>query len=199
MEHSIVFPSDPERGIDRGSAEIHPFSIYNSSTVRRRRVAAIVAAGNDGAIGRDGDLPWHIAGDMRRFKSLTMGHPVIMGRRTWESLPKRPLPGRRNIVVSRNPDFRAEGAETAPSVEAAIAACAADEIPFVIGGGQIYAAAFPLLTEILMTRVDTSVENADTFFPTLKEDEWSVSEQSETMTTDQGLSYHFLTYRRKES
>lgn len=199
MEHSIVFPSDAESGIDRGSSEIRPFSIYNSVTGRHRRVAAIVAAGNDGAIGRDGDLPWHIAGDMRRFKSLTMGHPVIMGRRTWDSLPRRPLPGRRNIVVSHNPEFRAEGAETAPSVETAIAACAADEIPFVIGGGQIYAAAFPLLTEILMTRVDTSVENADTFFPALKEDEWSVSEQSETMTTDQGLSYRFLTYRRKES
>lgn len=197
MEHSIVFPSDPERGIDRGSAEIRPFSIYNSSTGRRRRVAAIVAAGNNGAIGRDGDLPWHIAEDMRRFKSLTMGHPVIMGRRTWESLPKRPLPGRRNIVVSRNPDFRAEGAETAPSVEAAIALCAADEIPFIIGGGEIYAAAFPLLTEILMTRVDTSVEDADTFFPTVSTEEWSLSEESEPMVSANGLPFRFLKYLRK--
>lgn len=197
MEHSIVFPSDPERGIDRGSAEIRPFSIYNSSTGRRRRVAAIVAAGNKGAIGRRGDLPWHIAEDMRRFKSLTMGHPVIMGRRTWESLPKRPLPGRRNIVVSRNPDFRAEGAETAPSVEAAIALCAADEIPFIIGGGEIYAAAFPLLTEILMTRVDTSVEDADTFFPTVSTDEWSLSEESEPMVSAKGLPFRFLKYLRK--
>lgn len=197
MEHSIIFPSDPERGIDRGSAEIRPFSIYNSSTGRRRRVAAIVAAGNNGAIGRRGDLPWHIAEDMRRFKSLTMGHPVIMGRRTWESLPKRPLPGRRNIVVSRNPDFRAEGAETAPSVEAAIALCAADEIPFIIGGGEIYAAAFPLLTEILMTRVDTSVEDADTFFPTVSTDEWSLSEESEPMVSAKGLPFRFLKYLRK--
>lgn len=197
MEHSIVFPSDPERGIDRGSAEIRPFSIYNSSTGRRRRVAAIVAAGSNGAIGRRGDLPWHIAEDMRRFKSLTMGHPVIMGRRTWESLPKRPLPGRRNIVVSRNPDFLAEGAETAPSVEAAIALCAADEIPFIIGGGEIYAAAFPLLTEILMTRVDTSVEDADTFFPTVTTDEWSLSEESEPMVSAKGLPFRFLKYLRK--
>lgn len=197
MEHSIIFPSDPERGIDRGSAEIRPFSIYNSSTGRRRRVAAIVAAGNNGAIGRRGDLPWHIAEDMRRFKSLTMGHPVIMGRRTWESLPKRPLPGRRNIVVSRNPDFRAEGAETAPSVVAAIALCAADEIPFIIGGGEIYAAAFPLLTEILMTRVDTSVEDADTFFPTVSTDEWSLSEESEPMVSAKGLPFRFLKYLRK--
>lgn len=197
MEHSIIFPSDPERGIDRGSAEIRPFSIYNSSTGRRRRVAAIVAAGNNGAIGRRGDLPWHIAEDMRRFKSLTMGHPVIMGRRTWESLPKRPLPGRRNIVVSRNPDFLAEGAETAPSVEAAIALCAADEIPFIIGGGEIYAAAFPLLTEILMTRVDTSVEDADTFFPTVSTDEWSLSEESEPMVSAKGLPFRFLKYLRK--
>lgn len=197
MEHSIIFPSDPERGIDRGSAEIRPFSIYNSSTGRRRRVAAIVAAGNKGAIGRRGDLPWHIAEDMRRFKSLTMGHPVIMGRRTWESLPKPPLTGRRNIVVSRNPDFRAEGAETAPSVEAAIALCAADEIPFIIGGGEIYAAAFPLLTEILMTRVDTSVEDADTFFPTVTTDEWSLSEESEPMVSAKGLPFRFLKYLRK--
>ncbi len=197
MEHSIIFPSDPERGIDRGSAEIRPFSIYNSSTGRRRRVAAIVAAGSNGAIGRRGDLPWHIAEDMRRFKSLTMGHPVIMGRRTWESLPKRPLPGRRNIVVSRNPDFQTEGAETAPSVEAAIALCAADEIPFIIGGGEIYAAAFPLLTEILMTRVDTSVEDADTFFPTVTTDEWSLSEESEPMVSAKGLPFRFLKYLRK--
>lgn len=197
MEHSIIFPSDPERGIDRGSAEIRPFSIYNSSTGRRRRVAAIVAAGSNGAIGRRGDLPWHIAEDMRRFKSLTMGHPVIMGRRTWESLPKRPLPGRRNIVVSRNPDFLTEGAETAPSVEAAIALCAADEIPFIIGGGEIYAAAFPLLTEILMTRVDTSVEDADTFFPTVTTDEWSLSEESEPMVSAKGLPFRFLKYLRK--
>lgn len=197
MEHSIVFPSDAESGIDRGSSEIRPFSIYNSVTGRHRRVAAIVAAGNNGAIGRDGDLPWHIAEDMRRFKSLTMGHPVIMGRRTWESLPKRPLPGRRNIVVSRNPDFRAEGAETAPSVEAAIALCAADEIPFIIGGGEIYAAAFPLLTEILMTRVDTSVEDADTFFPTVTTDEWSLSEESEPMVSANGLPFRFLKYLRK--
>lgn len=197
MEHSIIFPSDPERGIDRGSAEIRPFSIYNSSTGRRRRVAAIVAAGNNGAIGRRGDLPWHIAEDMRRFKSLTMGHPVIMGRRTWESLPKRPLPGRRNIVVSRNPDFLAEGAETATSVEAAIALCAADEIPFIIGGGEIYAAAFPLLTEILMTRVDTSVEDADTFFPTVSTEEWSLSEESEPMVSAKGLPFRFLKYLRK--
>lgn len=197
MEHSIIFPSDPERGIDRGSAEIRPFSIYNSSTGRRRRVAAIVAAGSNGAIGRRGDLPWHIAEDMRRFKSLTMGHPVIMGRRTWESLPKRPLPGRRNIVVSRNPDFLAEGAETAPSVEAAIALCAADEIPFIIGGGEIYAAAFPLLTEILMTRVDTSVEDADTFFPTVTTDEWSLSEESEPMVSAKSLPFRFLKYLRK--
>ena len=197
MEHSIIFPSDPERGIDRGSAEIRPFSIYNSSTGRRRRVAAIVAAGSNGAIGRRGDLPWHIAEDIRRFKSLTMGHPVIMGRRTWESLPKRPLPGRRNIVVSRNPDFQTEGAETAPSVEAAIALCAADEIPFIIGGGEIYAAAFPLLTEILMTRVDTSVEDADTFFPTVTTDEWSLSEESEPMVSAKGLPFRFLKYLRK--
>ena len=197
MEHSIVFPSDAESGIDRGSSEIRPFSIYNSVTGRHRRVAAIVAAGNNGAIGRDGELPWHIAEDMRRFKSLTMGHPVIMGRRTWESLPKRPLPGRRNIVVSRNPDFRAEGAETAPSVEAAIALCAADEIPFIIGGGEIYAAAFPLLTEILMTRVDTSVEDADTFFPTVTTDEWSLSEESEPMVSAKGLPFRFLKYLRK--
>lgn len=197
MEHSIVFPSDAESGIDRGSSEIRPFSIYNSVTGRHRRVAAIVAAGNNGAIGRDGELPWHIAEDMRRFKSLTMGHPVIMGRRTWESLPKRPLPGRRNIVVSRNPDFRAEGAETAPSVEAAIALCAADEIPFIIGGGEIYAAAFPLLTEILMTRVDTSVEDADTFFPTVSTEEWSLSEESEPMVSANGLPFRFLKYLRK--
>ena len=111
----------------------------------------IVAAGADGAIGLNEDLIWRIPADLRRFKTLTMGHPVIMGRRTWESLPKRPLPGRRNIVLSRDAAFHAEGAETAHSPEEALALTAGSDIPFVIGGESIYKAFLPMAERIMLT------------------------------------------------
>ncbi|MDE6340155.1 MAG: dihydrofolate reductase, partial [Muribaculaceae bacterium] len=92
--------------------------MFNSEVARLRSVTAIVAMARDNAIGRAGSLPWRLPEDMAHFKAFTMGHPIIMGRKTWESLPKRPLPGRRNIVVSRSPLYEAEGAEVFPSVEA---------------------------------------------------------------------------------
>lgn len=113
-------------------------------------VNMIVAAGKDGAIGKNGDLIWHISSDLKRFKALTMGHPVIMGRKTWESLPKKPLPGRLNIVVSRNPDFIAEGARVVTTPEDALGV-SGDSSPFVMGGEQIYKAFMPYVTKIFLT------------------------------------------------
>lgn len=125
----------------------------------------IVAADRHGAIGRNGDLLFHISEDLRRFKQLTMGHPIIMGRKTFESFPKGPLPGRRNIVITRQPDYSRPGIEVAASLEDALkAAHDADEI-YIIGGGEIYRQAWPLAQRFLITEIDAEVADADTFIP----------------------------------
>lgn len=128
-------------------------------------IAIIVAATRDMAIGNKGDLLYHISDDLKRFKSLTMGCPIIMGRKTFESFPKGALPGRRNIVVTRNGDYRAENIETAPSVEAAIAMCEGAERVYIIGGGEIYRQALPLASRLELTLVDAECPEADTRFP----------------------------------
>lgn len=197
METSIVFPADNEtlRGRDRGG--LHPFSAFNSDTLRRRDLAVIVAAADrDGAIGRHGDMIWHLPADLRHFKTATMGHAVIMGRLTWESLPKGALPGRRNIIVSRDPDYSAAGAETAASLREAIAMCDNDPMPFIIGGGQIYREALPLASHLFLTRIFAEAPDADTFFPMPEADEWKLTEESDMQTSKEGVEYRFETYRR---
>lgn len=195
METSILFPSDPDMISEKDLLQLHPFSTYNSMTSRSRELWAIVATNKEGAIGANGDLPWHLSEDLRHFKELTMAHPVIMGRKTWESLPKRPLPGRRNIVISRNEDYRAEGAEVFGSIEEAVDACR--EIPFIIGGAQIYKEAIPFCTRVYLTIVDASAEGADAFFPPLPDEDWRIAEESEEMISKNGIGYRFLTKIRK--
>ncbi len=137
------------------------------------RIAFVVAVSRNGVIGRDGGLPWHISMDLKRFKQITMGKPVIMGRKTWESLPKRPLAGRTNIVITRRRDYAAPGAHVAADVGAALAIAKAekpDEIA-VIGGGEIFRAFLPLADRVYLTEVDLSVEG-DTFFPGLAPAQW---------------------------
>lgn len=159
-------------------------------------VNIIVAAGKDGAIGKEGDLIWRIPADLRRFKALTMGHPVIMGRKTWESLPKRPLPGRRNIVVTRNVAYDAPGAELASSPEEAVRICK-DSIPFVMGGEEIYKAFMPLATRIFLTEVEAECPDADAWLPfPLNPDAWRVEEAGAVETTPAGVSYRYVTYTR---
>ncbi len=137
----------------------------------RQPLTMVVAVGDNGAIGLRGRVPWRIPEDLKFFKNVTMGHAIIMGRKTWDEVG-RPLPGRRNIVVSRKPGLVLEGAEVAPTLEAAIAlARQTDDEPFVIGGSAIYAAALPLATKILWTEVHRDVE-ADTFFPAFDRAEW---------------------------
>lgn len=140
------------------------------------RVSAVVAASDNGVIGRDGGLPWHVSSDMKLFKEITLGKPVIMGRRTWESLPRRPLPGRRNIVVTRQHDFPAEGAELAHSVEHALAMCAGEEEVSIIGGGQIYADAMPRTDRIYLTRIHLEADG-DTLLPELADSDWKEVER----------------------
>lgn len=134
----------------------------------RAPLALIVAMSLDRTIGRDGGLPWHLPEDLRRFRRLTLGHAVIMGRRTHESIG-RCLPGRRNIVLTRHPERVLEGAEAAPSLEAALAlAWETDDEPWVIGGAEVYRAALPLATRIELTELLRTVPG-DVFFPPLDE------------------------------
>lgn len=137
----------------------------------RLPLALIVAlAKKDRAIGNQGALPWHIPEDLKRFKAVTMGHALVMGRKTHESIG-RPLPGRRNIVVTRSGATFA-GCETAASLEQAVTmARATDPMPMVIGGAELYAQALPLATHLFLTEVERDVE-ADTFFPALERDAW---------------------------
>ncbi|HUR43355.1 MAG TPA: dihydrofolate reductase [Aestuariivirga sp.] len=137
------------------------------------RIAFVVAVSRNGVIGRDGGLPWRISADLKRFKQITWGKPVIMGRKTWESLPKKPLPGRTNIVITRQADYDAAGAHVAPNLETALKAAEAErpEEIAVIGGGEIFSAFLPLVNRVYLTEVDLSVDG-DTFFPKLKPAQW---------------------------
>ena len=137
----------------------------------RAPLSMVVAIGDNGAIGKDGKVPWRIPEDLKHFKNVTMGHAIIMGRKTWDEVG-RPLPGRRNLVVSRQPGLALEGAEVFPTLEAAIAAArTTDPEPHVIGGSTIYDAAMPLATRIHLTEVHRDVE-ADTFFPPFDRSVW---------------------------
>ncbi|MDE6120405.1 MAG: dihydrofolate reductase [Muribaculaceae bacterium] len=138
----------------------------------------ITAMDTDGAIGRGGQLLYHIPADMRLFKSLTTGNTIIMGRKTFESLPKGALPGRRNIVVTRNRSWTAPNTETAPSLEAAIdMASAGPGEPFIIGGGEIYRQALPLADVLHLTIIDASTPGADTFFPDFNPDDYELTDE----------------------
>lgn len=160
----------------------------------RPRVTIIVAMAKNRVIGKDNKLPWHISEDLKRFKALTMGHPIIMGRKTFDSIGK-PLPGRRNIVISRNPSLTLAGAEVATSLEDALARCTAEAEVFVIGGQQIYAQALERADRIEMTRVDRDVEG-DAFFPPLDHSSWSESSSETRATPDTGIQYRFMSLDR---
>ena len=163
------------------------------------KIALVAAVARDGVIGRDGTIPWRLPEDMRHFRTVTMGHPVVMGRRTWDSLPDRfrPLPGRRNVVVTRNAAWYAEGAERARSLEDALRLVDGAERVFVIGGGELYAAALPLADELLLTEIDTEFEG-DTWFPS-----WDRADFEETsrerLATEAGVPCSFVRYVRRRA
>jgi dihydrofolate reductase len=159
----------------------------------RPRISIVVAVAENGVIGNRGALPWRIPEDLKRFKALTMGKPVIMGRKTWDSLPRRPLPGRTNIVVTRNPEFRAEGAIVAHGFDEAVAKAGADEIA-VIGGEAIFAAALPLAETIHLTEVAASPEG-DAFMPPIDRTLWREVSREGPYEAD-GLRYSFVTLER---
>ena len=147
----------------------------------RAPLAMVVAIGDDGAIGKDGKVPWRIPEDLKHFKNVTMGHAIIMGRKTWDEVGK-PLPGRRNLVISRQPGLTLEGAEVFGTLEEAIAAArTTDPEPHIIGGSTIYAAAMPLATRIYLTEVHRTVD-ADTFFPPFDRSAWREVERRRAET-----------------
>jgi dihydrofolate reductase len=159
----------------------------------QKTVTLIAAMGNNRAIGLDGRIPWRLPAELQHFKKATMGKAIVMGRKTWQSIG-RPLPGRQNIVVSRNTGFIAEGADVCDSLEAAIEISKADEI-MVIGGGQLYAAALPLAQAMILTLIDIEPE-ADTWFPKWDERHWQQTEEQHfQVNEDNKLAYRIVKFK----
>lgn len=160
-------------------------------------ISIIVAYDNRQAIGCRNEMPWHLSDDLRRFKAITTGHTVIMGRNTWLSLPFRPLKNRRNIVISGTmPDT--EGCEVVRSIDDALALVGPDEEAFVMGGASIYRQTIDKADRLLITRVFASHPEADTFFPEYDAGQWEEVEQSERLHDDTAnLDYQYITLQRK--
>ncbi|MFC0603902.1 dihydrofolate reductase [Winogradskyella pulchriflava] len=158
----------------------------------------IVAAGEDNAIGKDNDLIWHLSDDLKRFKNLTSGHHIIMGRKTFESFPK-PLPNRTHIVITRQSDYNApSGVIVVNNLEDALDAARTDNQPFIIGGGEIYKQSLALANKLEITRVHATFKNADTFFPEIDESKWQeVSRTAHEADEKHAYAFSFITYRRK--
>ena len=154
-----------------------------------------MARARNGAIGKDGDLPWRLSDDLKHFKATTLGKPVVMGRRTWESIG-RPLPGRTNIVITRDTAYTAEGCVVVHSLDEAIRAAGEAAEVMIIGGGEIYREALPSVDRIYMTLVHARIEG-DTFFPEFPPDDWQIIEQSRHTADDKNQYAHsFLVYDR---
>ena len=156
-------------------------------------IRLVVAYTDNRVIGRDGAMPWRLPADLAHFKRSTLGHPIIMGRKTWLSLG-RPLPGRRNLVLSRDPAFAAPGAEHHATLEAALASCAQADLVCVIGGEQVFRLALPLADELIATEIHADLDG-DTWFPPLPAGQWRETERL-PQPAENGLAYDFVTYRR---
>lgn len=159
-------------------------------------ISIIVAVTENNAIGKAGDLLCHISSDLKHFKAVTSGHTVIMGRKTFDSLPKGALPNRRNIVITRNSAFTAENVEVAHSLEEALNMAGGNA--FIIGGEQIYRQALPFADKLFLTKIHAEFPDADTFFPEIKANEWA-EESRETFPSDDKnqFPYSFVNLLRK--
>jgi dihydrofolate reductase len=161
-------------------------------------ISIIVAISEDYGIGKDNKLLWHIPEDLKRFKKLTMGQCIIMGKRTWESLPRKPLPGRKNIVLTDVPGECIDFSITAYSVEDALGKCKETEEVFIIGGGSVYRQFMPLADRLYITHVHKLTE-ADTYFPEIRNTEWEVIDKEEHINGSAEIpSYSYLIYNRKK-
>ncbi len=170
-----------------------------ATTTLTPRINLILARAANGVIGANGTMPWHLPEDLAHFKQQTGDAPVIMGRRTWESLPPRfrPLPGRRNIVVTRQDDWKAEGAQRAASLQEAISLCEESQAPevWIIGGAQIYAEAEPLAQRAVVTEIARDYEG-DAHAPVLDPSAWRETQRESHVSAREGLGYSFVTYER---
>jgi dihydrofolate reductase len=159
----------------------------------------IVACAQNRVIGLNGDMPWHVPAELQHFKRLTLGCPVIMGRKTWDSILQKlgkPLPGRQSIVVTRNPAWQAAGACTAHDLPQAIAACAYAPLAWIIGGAQLYAQALPFVTECHITEIKASFEG-DAWFAALDASQWRESARAHHVASaPSGLAFDTVTYQR---
>lgn len=162
-------------------------------------LSIIVAIANNNAIGKDNQLLWHIPEDLKRFKELTLGHKMIMGKKTWFSLPKRPLPGRESIVLTDAAEDHFEGAKMAGSIAEVLKLCDAESENFIIGGGSVYAQFLPVANKLYITRVHADFD-ADTFFPEIPAEEWLLTSQEHIPAQeDQPLSYTYQVFIRRRS
>ena len=163
------------------------------------KISIIAAVAENNVIGKNNDLIWHISEDLKRFKKITTGHPIIMGRKTYESLPFRPLPGRKNIILTSQKDINFEGAITVNSIKDALNLCsdANDEV-FICGGATIYKLFYPYANRLYLTKIHHIFEG-DTFFPEIDYAEWKTEYKSELFFDEKAqLKYSFINYIRKQ-
>lgn len=165
-----------------------------SDNSRHTRVTLIAAMDLNGVIGRGGDMPWHLPGDLRWFKQNTQGKPIVMGRRTFESIG-RALPRRRNFVITRNTDFTAAGVETVADLKQAVTLVGPAAELMVIGGAHIYALALPYADRLLITRIEAEYRG-DTWFPTIDWSQWQLVADTPQTATESAPAHRFMTYQR---
>lgn len=159
------------------------------------RIYLVAAVAANGVIGANGRLPWHLPEDLKHFKKLTLGHPVIMGRKTWESLGGKALPGRENIVVTRQPGYEAAGAAVAGSLEGALALCAGEPVAFVIGGEGLFRESLPVAAGLVLTEIARDYPG-DTSFPEYDRSKWKESQREAHAAAD-GMRFDFVFYERR--
>ena len=163
----------------------------------KKSITLIAAMGKNRAIGLDGRMPWHLPAELQHFKQATMGKTIVMGRKTWQAIG-RPLPGRQNVVISRDSSYDAAGAELAGSLADAVELAQADEV-MVIGGGQIYAMALPLAQRMILTIIDIE-PRADTWFPEWNQQQWSKTKEKHfPVAEDNALAYRIVEFTRIQS
>ena len=168
-------------------------------TDKKPLISIIVAIAGNNAIGKDNNLLWHLSDDLKRFKKITTGHNIIMGKKTYESLPIKPLPKRTNIVITDDPHDKYEGCITVYSIEEAMDFCNDQQESFIIGGGSIYRQFLPLADKLYITKVHKDFE-ADVYFPEIDPDEWELIDEGEVVTDENNLlEYSFLTYKRRQT
>ena len=163
-----------------------------------QKLSAIVVIAQDGAIGKNGDLLCHLPADLKHFKTITMGHSIVMGRKTFESFPKGPLPGRQNIVVTRNHDYHPQGVTVVHSVDEALSRVEMAGEVFVVGGAQLYGATFDRVDTLYLTLLHHEFADADTFFPAFDHSEWTELAREDHYADEKNpYPYSFVTLKRK--